>query len=454
MTGSDFAQSPMLPLLAQIPASILLALILIAALRYAEGVSARFVVFACWLRFMLSAFHDYTFDKILAGFSINALASASVFGLGLLLIRKPLLLSRALIPMYLLIAIVILSAVVNGEPKSSFETIVKFGYFVVIALHTYEALRGSNHRRFSIALLLGFAPLVLFQLLSVILNVYKITGADQSPNYIGGYDHEAAFSVALVALFIAAALARGISGGVRALLLLVALTGIVLANYRTAIIGTVPLVAYFVFVGIGRLFPQQLRTVVVTVAALGFVLVGTTAAVSLERFAELRTVASGEVEIIKPPHQFTPEDRELLTGRPYIWSNYYYEWRNEGGELQHLTGFGPDSWEGRFDRYAHNSFISYLFEYGLLGVAALTLLLSVGLLLSIQTRPGQRAELVAAHVSFILLNQATMPMWQIEGLILYAILWGFTMEGHYARVAGTAPPRAEPRLAPSGLIPS
>jgi Ca2+/Na+ antiporter len=37
-----------------------------------------------------------------------------------------------------------------------------------------------------------------------------------------------------------------------------------------------------------------------------------------------------------------------------------------------------------------------------------------------------RGQLVCTHIGFILLNMATMPFWQIEGLILYALLCGYT----------------------------
>jgi hypothetical protein len=62
-------------------------------------------------------------------------------------------------------------------------------------------------------------------------------------------------------------------------------------------------------------------------------------------------------------------------------------------------------------------------------VIALTLLLGSGLVMAARAAANQRAILLAAHVSFLLLNMATMPMWQIEGLILYALLWGFTLYG-------------------------
>ena len=79
-----------LPLWVQLPTSAMLLVILLLALRMVNGRNARFVIFACWLRFMFSAFHLYTFPKILAGLSINAAGSAALFGLGLLVLPRAL----------------------------------------------------------------------------------------------------------------------------------------------------------------------------------------------------------------------------------------------------------------------------------------------------------------------------------------------------------------------------
>ena len=57
-----------LPLWVQLPASAVLVVILLLALRMVNSRNARFVIFACWLRFMLSAFHEYTFPKMVTAF--------------------------------------------------------------------------------------------------------------------------------------------------------------------------------------------------------------------------------------------------------------------------------------------------------------------------------------------------------------------------------------------------
>src|SRR3546814_8832044 len=46
---------------------------------------------------------------------------------------------------------------------------------------------------------------------------------------------------------------------------------------------------------------------------------------------------------------------------------------------------------------------------------------------------GDRFQLIAAHFAFFLLNMATMPFWQVEGLALYGLLCGYTI--HAARAA-------------------
>jgi O-antigen ligase len=422
----------MLPLAAQLPGAAILTLILLYALRIADSRSARFVIFACWLRFMLSAFHVYTFPKIVAGLSGNALASAAVCALGLALLPPRLLLSKAIVPVYLLLATIALSAVANGRAADGIDALVKFVYFIVIALHAYCALQKPDPARFTKGLLLAFSPLLLFQLLSVLLNVGKVNREDESVSYIGGYDHEAAFSLGLVGLFLLVCLSDRLRPSLRFLIGLAALAGVLLANYRTAIIGVVPLLLYLGAIGLGRCFEYRLRPLVIGVTAAALALVAVVSVLSFDRFVDLRLIAEGEATLIKPPEQFTPADRDLLNGRSYLWSSYYYGWK-EGGEVQTLVGFGPNSWRSEFRYYAHNSFVSFLYEYGIVGVMSLILLFGTGLAMALQTEPGERARMVAAHLSFLLLNFATMPMWQIEGLIVYAILWGFTIDKVVAR---------------------
>jgi hypothetical protein len=48
--------------------------------------------------------------------------------------------------------------------------------------------------------------------------------------------------------------------------------------------------------------------------------------------------------------------------------------------------------------------------------------------------------LLAAHASFFVLNMATMPFWQVEGLALYGLLCGYTVYSARAAIR----PRPEP----------
>jgi hypothetical protein len=147
--------------------------------------------------------------------------------------------------------------------------------------------------------------------------------------------------------------------------------------------------------------------------------------IGADRFQDLAVALSGDVDLIKPPSSFTTEERRLLSARPYIWSHYYYGWR-EGTTLNHLIGFGPDAWVTQFGFYAHNTVLSVLFEMGLLGVFAVIFLWLRNISLALHAQGG-RGVLIAGHVAFATLAMATMPLWQVEGLIFYAILCGITL---------------------------
>jgi hypothetical protein len=79
-----------------------------------------------------------------------------------------------------------------------------------------------------------------------------------------------------------------------------------------------------------------------------------------------------------------------------------------------------------FKVYPHNTLVGTAYELGLVGVLGM-LLLWMTMLWAAITAKGERLMLIAAHASFLLLNMATMPFWQVEGLGLYGFLCGYTM---------------------------
>ena len=143
-------------------------------------------------------------------------------------------------------------------------------------------------------LLWAFAPPLVYQALSIGLGVGKATESDGSISYIGGYNHEAAFSIVLVTCFAVASLAPRLNPVVRLGLLVACLAGILAANYRTSLIAIAPIAfGYFVFGAARSASPGRrilISLVGLIVMAGGFVAANVAAAERLNDVA----IAAGE----------------------------------------------------------------------------------------------------------------------------------------------------------------
>jgi len=409
------------------PVTALLLVPMAIAARRAGSRAGAFVIIALWLRNTAGAYHLYMFKPLVAGFSGNALLSIAVTGFGLLLVVRPAnLANRWLLPIYLLALLALASGAMNGDVVGGINVMVKYAYLLVIALAVFQALRCDPSARFMAWAMTAFLPLLVFQALSVALHLPKGSEAGDGMVWIGGYNHEAAFSVALMSGFMVGCFARAAPAPARVAFLIVTLIGIQLAGYRTSILALAPLAgtAFLVgLIGVVRRDQRGLMASTASVAALVLFAVGVVLYSS--KFADLATFLSNPSALIKPPRDFDLMDRQVMSARPLIWSSYIYAWV-AGTPLQHLFGFGPESWEGVFKVYPHNTLVAMLYELGWFGVAAMILLWVVMAARAASAR-DDRAVLLAAHGSFFLLNMATMPFWQVEGLALYGVLTGVTM---------------------------
>lgn len=413
------------------PATLLAIMALVYPFYRSRSIIARFALFALCFRYLASAHHGITFNASPIGLSWNALGSSSVFLLGLVLIRMRHLLLKPLIPCYVMIAIVVMSGFVNKDIPGVVDVVVKFGYLAIITISVYEGLSEIGEQRMMTLLLWSALIPLLFQALSVVFHVVKASESDGSSSYIGGYNHEAAFSIVLATCFVIACFASGLSTWVRGAVLLILLGGMVLANYRTTILAFAPLAfVQFNLDVLGRFPPRQRALVGIGILTVSGLLALAAAWVLRDRFADLAVTLSNIGDLMKPQDEYTYDERQLLSTRPYIWSGYIYAWL-DGGTKNHLLGFGPNSWISVFVVYAHNTLISQLYEYGVIGVAAIIALWGTMLACALQVRQGPRGKLLAAHISFLILNMATMPHWMIEGDILYGIVCGYTMYLYY-----------------------
>jgi hypothetical protein len=401
----------------------ILALVLLRAERGAE----RFVIVALWLRYMMAAFPDVTYKSVAAGLSLNALGSVVIIVAGIFFIDLRRLGWAVFLPIYMLLAIIGASALINGIPFAAVDPLLKWLYLLVVMLTFLRVMEGRAPGRFLALLATTFIPPLGYQLASLALGVAKASESDGSASYIGGYNHEAAFSIILLTFVFVISITGAMKARTRTFATVLGVVGILMANYRTTLLAVAPIAAnYFVGRTSRGFVPRQRPLIVVILLPLAMLAFLVFANALADRFADLPTVLRNGLDLVKSPTEFTAEEKEIFSGRMYIWSTYISAYMS-GSQLQLLFGFGPDIWETQFARYAHNTVISYLYEFGLFGAVTVVAVWLAFLLRALAAEASVRGTLLAAHGSFLILNMATMPHWLIEGDILYALICGYTL---------------------------
>jgi hypothetical protein len=293
--------SRLLPAVALYPASLLAALALVYALTRTPHLTGRFLILIIWLRYMMQLFYEVTHPPVFAGLSVNAIASIGVCAIGAFVISHRLRAIGRFPIILLLLCVIVLSGLINGAYAGMTGTLLKWGYFFIVALCIYDCIQRDGDARILGPLLWVFAPPLLLQALSVGLNISKATESDGSVSYIGGFSHEAAFSMVLVTCFAVASLTPRLHPAVRAGLLVACVVGVFAANYRTALIALAPLAAGYVIFNSPRIFASRQR-VFVGAAALVVTVLFTAAAGWLlrDRMADIG-IAFGGDSLFKPP---------------------------------------------------------------------------------------------------------------------------------------------------------
>lgn len=428
--------APSLPLPVLAAASLVLLYAVWRAVRAEPTKSGRFLIIVIWLRVIMQALHPYTFQTV-GGLSINALASLGVCAVGFWLFLPSMALLTRLWSALLVCAVISVSGLLNGQIVPTVETLLKWGYFFFIFLAVVRAIDLTRDDGVVKRLIWALLPALVFQLLSIALGVVKSGESDGSASYIGGFNHEAVFSILLVCCFFVVSVAPKLPFWVRGLLMVYCIFGLFIANYRTSIIALLPLVGgYVAFV-----FPQEFKSGQRSIPWMFIVVGGLLAAFAVgdyasTRMADFEVLASADQPLIRAPSEFTESEADVFSGRWQLW-NVYLEGYLQGDDIRLLFGSGPDSWEELSPIYAHNTVVSYLYEFGALGAGAVVgFWLHMIALCSKVTSTPLRRQLIFGHLGFIVLNFATMPMWAIEGLILYGLLCGLTVAHSQRRSRG------------------
>jgi hypothetical protein len=428
-------QVPSFPIYVTLPVWGGVLLFVLVRVWYLRESCATFLLLATWFRYSIATLHQYTYPPVALGLSVIALTSIVVVAVGCLVVGARNLWLRRLIPIYITMLVVLVSAITNQRWIEGLNATLKWFYLIVFALAALHAMgrRGSEPIFRSLAVI--FAGPVVLQWLSVPWGL-KTTSPEGTNFFIGGYQHQQSLSIILLTFLYVTCFSPSLGLLPSYGRLAIVAVGLALANYRTAVLAAaVPASTLAVSKLVERVVPKQRGIVVVFLAVVPvFVLVGV-GTLATDRFGDIGTTLDKGASLIKPADHFTTEDKRLFSGRIYLWSQYIEAFL-EGDIVNMLVGFGPDAWVGQFTTYAHNTFISYLYEFGLFGLAGLLWILSSNFLAALRVRDNSRLVLVACHIGFIVLNLATMGIWTLEGAILYALLLSQTWNLDANRGAG------------------
>jgi hypothetical protein len=360
------------------------------------------------------------------GLSLNAMGSIALTAIGFLVIERRLLLLKAFGGVYLVIVATVISASIN-DPAQVVGSLTKWGYFIVLTASAFEAFGRHGSSAVFRTLIVAFLPPLALQALSVVVGLGKFSTSDNSICYIGGYNHEAAFSIIMLTFLYCSCFLEPDRPILTLICIPIALAALLLANYRTSLLAAVPIVVATPLIGaVRRVSPSDRPFVIVVFGLAGAMLFYVAATALQERFNDLFVTLASISDLVKPPEYYTASDEELLSARAVIWSRYITAYLN-GSILNLAFGFGPDSWEDVFTRYAHNTFISSLYEIGAVGLASMIVLFVSNFRFAFGSVPEHRLLVVSAHVGFLILNLATMPLWLIEGSILLALTLAYTL---------------------------
>ena len=395
----------------------------------------RLLLLGLWLRYAMQAF-PYVVTSIRIGpFSLIAVISIATALLFLIFLNHRLLRLRALLPVYAVLAVSLLSGVVNSEPMGIANDFIKWGYFIGVMLLSYRAMTLYGSDRALRALLVTLLTPSLLFVASVAVGNAKATELDGSVSYIGGYFHESMFSSIMYSVFALGCLVRWRSVVSLAFILGFGVVAILMVNYRSAVVALAPallaLAAIAFLRGVGPRFAVG-ATVALAVPVLGglpFLLDALP-----DRYAEITHFTNNVIVLSKDPIELTSSERALFSYRVAIWVEYLYSAR-QGDLVNNILGYGPNAHENLFRLIPHNTFISAFWEFGIIGVVTSIFMAMYYIFLPLWIDDiYDRLFLSALMLGVVVNGLASMPLWTIEGLIIYAQLAAYAAW----RVSGNA----------------
>jgi cell division protein FtsW (lipid II flippase) len=318
------------------------------------------------------------------------------------------------------------SALINGEISATIPSFIKWVFLLLFILLLLLSIEFNGVEKVLKTLFIAYGYPIVLLILSVLLGESKASESDGSTSYIGGYFHEAVFSIIIFTgaiLFLAhQAVSVKLKDNYLIPALLIFTILLAMINYRTTLIAA--MLSFLVVIYTQYIKQETISRVVYFFIGLGLVFLVSVMDLSaiLDRFAEIPAAIMNISVLVDYPEYYTKEDRQFFSGRAFMWSNYIAE-ALDGSSIQYLFGQGMDSWKKVFLKYAHNTFVSFFYELGVIGVLLLIALFSSIYLNILKIKIKQHKLYVTGFfLSFTFLNLGTMPIWQMEGIMFFAII--------------------------------
>src|SRR5260370_33546096 len=178
-------QVPSFPIYVTLPVWGVVLLFVLVRVWYLRASCATFLSLATWFRYSIATFQQYTYPPVVLGLSVIALTSIVVVAVGCLVVGGRNLLLRRLIPIYITMVVVLVSAMTNQRWIEGVNATFKWLYLIVFALAAHHAMRRRGSEPICRSLAVIFAGPVVLQWLSVPWEL-KTTSPDGTTFYIGG----------------------------------------------------------------------------------------------------------------------------------------------------------------------------------------------------------------------------------------------------------------------------
>ena len=388
----------------------------------------KFTFWLVFIRLVLAAFHEYTMDRIapvsiISVYSIVMVAASFIY---LLINKQSIIFSKDHFFIKCILLVMCLSALLNNQIFQVIPSIIKWLFLLQFTLLLLLCMRNNGADRVLKALLIAYSYPCALLIFSIFLGEVKASEADGSKSFIGGYYHEAVFSMIIFTAAVLYLSSKLVDRKQKELyfvpMLLFFVVMLLSINYRTTLIAFIFTVMFVLYAQFNRQLYVQKIVYVFGAAAFVFIASMLDFSTIKERFIDIPEVIMNASALIDYPEYYTRAEQKLFSGRVYVWSLYIAE-ALDGSSLQFFIGQGMDSWNKVFLRYAHNTFVSFFYELGVVGVILLIGFFSgIAKKILLINNHSDKYYLFGFFISFVIINLGTMPMWQMEGIMFTSIL--------------------------------